>query len=40
MSDHILFVHGATGVAEPATTEHILSAARHVLAGRVRAAHF
>jgi len=36
MSNHNLFVHGANGAAEPATAEQILTAARRVLAGRVR----
>ena len=36
MSNHNLFIHGADGVAEPATSEQILSAARQVLAHRVR----
>ena len=36
MSNHNLFVHGANGVAEPATSEQILSAARQVLSHRVR----
>ena len=34
MSNHNLFVHGANGAAEPATSEQILTAARQVLAGR------
>ena len=36
MSNHNLFIHGADGVAEPATSEQILGAARQVLAHRVR----
>ena len=36
MSNHILFVHGADGVAEPATSKQILGAARQVLSHRVR----
>ena len=36
MSNHNLFIHGADGVAEPATSEQILSAARQVLSHRVR----
>ena len=36
MSNHNLFIHGADGVAEPATSEQILSAARRVLSHRVR----
>ena len=36
MSNHNLFNHGADGVAEPATSEQILAAARQVLAHRVR----
>ena len=36
MSNHNLFVHGANGVTEPATSEQILSAARQVLSHRVR----
>ena len=36
MSNHNLFVHGANGAAEPATSEQILTAARQVLANRVR----
>jgi DNA repair protein RadC len=36
MSNHNLFVHGANGVAERATTEQILTAARQALAYRVR----
>ena len=36
MSNHSLFIHGADGVAEPATSEQILGAARQVLAHRVR----
>jgi DNA repair protein RadC len=36
MSNHNLFIHGADGASEPATTEQILAAARQVLAHRVR----
>lgn len=36
MSNHNLFIHGADGAAQPATTEQILAAARQVLAHRVR----
>jgi DNA repair protein RadC len=36
MSNHNLFVRGANGAAEPATSEQILTAARQVLASRVR----
>jgi len=36
MSNHNLFVHCADGVAKPATTEQILTAARQLLAHRVR----
>jgi DNA repair protein RadC len=36
MSNHNLFIHGANGASEPATTEQILAAARQVLAHRVR----
>ena len=36
MSKHNLFVHGANGIAELATTEQILTAARQALAFRVR----
>ena len=36
MSNHNLFIHGADGVAEPATSEQILIAARQVLSHRVR----
>ena len=36
MSNHNLFIHGVNGVAEPATSEQILSAARQVLSHRVR----
>jgi DNA repair protein RadC len=36
MSNHNLFVHGANGVAEPATTEQVINAARQALAYRVR----
>ena len=36
MSNHNFFIHGADGVAEPATSEQILGAARQVLAHRVR----
>ena len=36
MSSHNLFIHGANGAAEPATTEQILAAARQLLAHRVR----
>lgn len=35
MSKHNLFIHGADGVAEPASSEQILSAARQVLSHRV-----
>jgi hypothetical protein len=30
MSNHNLFIHGANGASEPATTEQILAAARQV----------
>ena len=36
MSNHNLFIHGADGAAEPATSEQILAAARQVLSHRVR----
>jgi hypothetical protein len=36
MSNHNLFIHGADGAAQPATTEQILAAARQALAHRVR----
>jgi len=36
MSNHNLFIHGADGASEPATTVQILAAARQVLAHRVR----
>jgi DNA repair protein RadC len=36
MSNHNLFVHGADGTAQLATTEQILAAARAALAHRVR----
>jgi DNA repair protein RadC len=36
MSNHTLFIHGADGAAQPATTEQILAAARAALAHRVR----
>ena len=36
MSNHNLFIHGANGASEPATTEQILAAARRALAHRVR----
>jgi hypothetical protein len=36
MSNHNLFIHGADGAAQPATTEQILAAARAALAHRVR----
>jgi DNA repair protein RadC len=36
MSNHKLFVHGADGASQPATTAQILAAARAVLAHRVR----
>jgi len=36
MSNHNLFIHGADGASEPATTEQILAAARQALAHRVR----
>ena len=36
MSNHNLFIHGANGAAELATAEQILSAARQLLASRVR----
>jgi DNA repair protein RadC len=36
MPNHNLFIHGANGAAEPATSEQILTAARQVLASRVR----
>ena len=36
MSNHNLFIHGADGAFEPATTEQILAAARQALAHRVR----
>jgi DNA repair protein RadC len=36
MSNHNLFTYGANGAAEPATSEQILTAARQLLAGRVR----
>jgi DNA repair protein RadC len=36
MSNHNLFIHGANGASEPATTEQILAAGRQILAHRVR----
>jgi len=36
MSNHNLFIHGADGACEPASSQQILAAARHVLAHRVR----
>ena len=36
MSNYNLFIHGANGASEPATTEQILAAARQILAHRVR----
>jgi DNA repair protein RadC len=36
MSNHNLFIHGADGAAQPATTDQILAAARAALAHRVR----
>jgi len=36
MSNHNLFIHGADGAVQPATSEQILVAARHVLEHRVR----
>jgi DNA repair protein RadC len=36
MSNHNLFIHSANGAVEPATSEQILTAARQVLARRVR----
>ena len=36
MSNHNLFIQGANGAVEPATSEQILAAARSVLAHRVR----
>jgi DNA repair protein RadC len=36
MSNHNIFIHGANGASEPATSEHILAAARQILAHRVR----
>jgi DNA repair protein RadC len=36
MSNHNLFIYGADGAIEPASNEQILSAARQVLAHRVR----
>jgi DNA repair protein RadC len=36
MSNHNLFMHGADGAVEPASNQQILSAARQVLAHRVR----
>lgn len=36
MSNHNLFLHGADGAAEPATSGQILAAARQVLAHRMR----
>ena len=36
MSNYNLFIHGADGASEPATTEQILAAARQALAHRVR----
>jgi DNA repair protein RadC len=36
MSNYNLFIHGADGAFEPATTEQILAAARQALAHRVR----
>jgi DNA repair protein RadC len=36
MANHNLFIHRANGVAESATSEQILTAARQVLAQRVR----
>jgi DNA repair protein RadC len=36
MSNHNLFTHGADGTAKPASSEQILTAARQVLAHRVR----
>jgi len=36
MSNHNLFIHGADGTVEPATSEQILAAARQLLAHRVR----
>lgn len=36
MSNYNLFIHGANGVAEPATSEQIVAAARQALAHRVR----
>ena len=36
MSNHNLFIHGADGIAEPASSAQILAAAQQVLAHRVR----
>ena len=36
MSNHNLYIHGADGAAQPASSEQILAAARQVLAHRVR----
>ncbi len=36
MANHNLFIYGADGASEPATTEQILAAARQALAHRVR----
>jgi DNA repair protein RadC len=36
MTSHHLYMHGANGAAQPATSEKILAAARQVLASRVR----
>ena len=36
MSNHNLFIHGADGAVQPATTQQILAAARQALAHRVR----